>query len=219
VAFRDLLMTAPQGLSKVIIDFSDRVLISTQVGPVFAAAYNSVYDVSAKTNIFSQLFVAYSYPRLCRGEGLKAFVNIGLAISILGALLAIGMIPIGEGLIKFYLGQQYAEFAALVPVMFLLASLYSLAFFSQGALRAQGMFEVLAFHFFACALCGVGLMLGLYFFYGFYGVVFSLFVLKAPGVLGYFHLRYKTNFGVGFDCLLCAYIFLFSVFVLLFLWG
>lgn len=216
VAFHDLLMTAPQNFSKVVIDFSDRILVSMQGGPVFAAAYNAIYDVSAKTNIFSQLFVAYSYPKLCRGEELKYFVSVGLVISVLGALLAIGMIPAGGYLMPLYLGQQYAEFSRFVPVMFLLASLYSLAFFSQSALRSQGMFEVLAAHFFVCALSGVGLMLILYVFYGFYGVVLSLFVLKAPGAVGYLYLRSKTNFGLVFDCLLIFYVFLFFVFFIFF---
>ena len=212
IVFRDFLLTAPQNLSKVIIDFSDRALISIQGSPLLAAAYNAIYDVSAKSNVFSQSFVAYNYPRLCRGESLCSFVNVGLFVSIFLGVVAIGLLPFSEQLLVLYLGRQYAEFSMLVPLMFMLSSVYSMAFFSQGALRSTGKFDVLAFHFLICAFCGAALMLVLFLLYGFYGVAVSLFVLKAPGILGYVYLRFRHKFGLLFDILFLSYFLLFIIF-------
>lgn len=214
VAAQHLLMTVPQNISRLIIDFSDRLFISFQGGGAFVAAYNAIYDVAAKSNIFSQFFVSYKYSELCRGNGLQGFVNFGLVISIISALLAILLIPVSEIIVRLYLGAQYLEFYRFVPVMFFLSSLYSLAFFSQGALRSRGLFDVLALHFSVCALIGVVSMAIFYYCFGLHGLLLSLFFLKSPGLLGYFYLGLKFDLGVFFRFCLCFYFFLLISFLI-----
>ncbi len=211
---KDVLFTLPQNIAKLIIDFSDRTIISVQGSPVLVSLYNSLYDVSAKSNILSQLYTMYNWPRLCRGEvKIQHYLSFGLFISIILASISFLLIPFNEVVVSLYLGSNFSNESSFLSVFFMVASLYSLAFFSQGALRSVDCFNVLALHFSLCAIAGLILMLILYFLYGVSGVLLSLLVLKSPGLIGMLYLRNKLGLGVRFDLLLTLYVGLLTTFV------
>ncbi|NYT60518.1 hypothetical protein H0A65_16480 [Alcaligenaceae bacterium] len=188
--FKQGLLTLLQNNSKMIIDFADRLFVSKMFPASLVGVYNIFYDVSSKSNMPSQLSSTYYYPKICRNkDALPSFLLKGLIISFSILLCSLLFLFFGKELLNFYFGNKVLEYSGLFASMLVIWSVFSLAFFSQSALRSMGEYGWLLGSFSIAAVAGIILLYPLYILFGLSGVFISVVVMKSPGLYGYWKLK------------------------------
>lgn len=183
------LRTAQQNAAKIVIDSADRLLLARLAPASIVAVYNASYELAAKLNLPSQLVSAFLYPKLCKRDVSELeFLRYGLWLSLGLIGLSYPLIAVGDLILGAYLGEAFAAGGPLLSGLVAVSGIYSLAFFSQAALRARDKYSVLGRHFAITAIIGLALAVPLYKLWGVVGLVVAAAILKAPGVLGYLFL-------------------------------
>jgi O-antigen/teichoic acid export membrane protein len=188
--YRKAFWTFGQNLSKVVIDFCDRLFVSRFFSPEVTGSYNLIYDVASRSGVFSQVWTTYSYPKLCESKDLVSrFLVVGIGLSSLIFVLGLLFLIFGQQLYILYFGERLVSFFKYFCAMIFAFSIFSLAFFSQAGLRAVGRYAYLSFSFAVSAVVGLVSIYPLYLFFGLKGVLLCFLLLKLPGVFGYWYMR------------------------------
>lgn len=188
------LRTAQQNGAKIVIDSADRLLLARLAPAPVVAAYNASYELAAKLNLPSQLGAAFLYPKLCRQEIPKwLFLRYGLWLSLCLVAVSYPLIAVGDLILGAYLGESFATSGYILSGLVAVSGIYSLAFFSQAALRADDRYSMLGRHFAITAIIGLLLAVPLYKQVGTMGLVIAAGILKSPGVLGYLYLARSNS--------------------------
>jgi O-antigen/teichoic acid export membrane protein len=188
--YRSAVSVFSQNIAKMFIDFSDRLLISQSMTASYVVSYILSFELVSKSNLPAQLLSNYCYPSLCRREmAISRFVDIGVVMAL--CLTAVGAVVslYGEPALKFYFGRDDATLHPIFSILVSVFALYTLAFFSQAALRSVNELRLLAMTFVGPAVLGGLLMIPLYFQGGFTGLLVCVFVMRCPGIIGI--LAYK----------------------------
>jgi len=186
-----------QNIAKMFIDYADRFVISQSLTASYVASYILSFEIVSKSNLPAQLLSNYAYPALCRKElEVSRFLDTGMVIAILLTFVGAIISVFGEPAVRFYFGRDDPALHPIFSILTSVFALYSLAFFSQAALRSVHQLRLLVLTFVAPAVMGGVLMSWLYFKSGFAGLVICVFIMRSPGIIGIltyggFTLRHK----------------------------
>lgn len=190
--FSEVTSTIQLNISKLIIDFSDRLIFAKLIPINIFAAYAISYDLAAKLNIFPQYLNAYMYPKLCAShvskiEG-KFFKDIKKHLLIAGvnfiilAFIALLLSMVTDELLAIYAGENYRQYGYILSYLIMVSAVYSFSFYGQILLRAMGNFSGLAKAFSVTAFISLGFALISYSVWGIDGFICAVVFFKSPGI-------------------------------------
>lgn len=194
---KEVVHTLELNAFKVIIDFSDRLILAGFFNAKLYAAYLALYDLFSKSNIVAQYFSNYSYPKLLANKTIGArhkFINFSLIIFTSMVVLSLIASIFSKQLVILYLGSKYIDFFYIVPLLSLTAVFFCLAFFTQVLLRVDGEFKLLAYFYRVSAILGLMSLIVLLFFQKFDYIFLSILIMKSPGLFPFFKIvRYSVS--------------------------
>lgn len=183
---KDIFTTLELNIFKALIDFGDRFVLVGIISGVFYAAYLAIYDLLSKSNILAQYLSNFYYPKILNDMSVKDdFITKSIYITILMVSLSLIASVYSEQLIGIYLGHKYVEFHYLVPLLSLVAVLYSLAFYSQVILRVDGSFKKLTFYYRVSSIIGLSMLILFSYLSKVEYILLSVLVMKSPGLVPY----------------------------------
>lgn len=213
---KEVLHTLELNVFKVIIDFSDRLILVGFFNAKLYAAYLALYDLFSKSNIVAQYFSNYSYPKLLANNTLDTkhkFIKISLVIFILMVFVSLFVSFFSKQLILLYLGSQYISFFYIIPLLSLMAVFFCLAFFTQVLLRIEGEFKLLAYFYRVSAILGLTSLIALLFFEKFNYIFLSILIMKSPGLFPFFKILKNTLSSLKFNILIFFMFFYINLMV------
>ncbi|MDC4452051.1 hypothetical protein NQ646_16730 [Acinetobacter baumannii] len=202
---KEVVHTLELNAFKVIIDFSDRLILVGFFNAKLYAAYLALYDLLSKSNIVAQYFANYSYPKLLANntpDTKYKFIKISLVIFILMVIFSLFVSFFSKQIILLYLGSQYINFFYIIPLLSLMAVFFCLAFFTQVLLRIEGDFKLLAYFYRVSATLGLISLIALLFFEKFNYIFLSILIMKSPGLFPFFKILKNTLSFVKFNILI-----------------
>lgn len=189
---RDTLQT---NASKLINDFTDRLVFARFFPADLFAGYAITYELAARINVVPQYISTYLYPRLCAAAAAAELDQQApryfalAAINFIGlATLAVVIAPFASTILGMYAGAAYQDQGYLLTYLILVSAVYSLAFYGQAFIRATGDFRGLANAFSLASILGIVLGAIMWALWGLHVLVLAVVFLKVPGVGMMLHL-------------------------------
>lgn len=207
---KEVVHTLELNTFKIIIDFSDRLILGGVFNAKLYAAYLALYDLFSKSNIVSQYFSNYSYPKLLANKTMDArhkFINFSLIIFTSMVVLSLIVSMFSKQFVLLYLGSRYIDFFYIVPLLALMAVFFCLAFFSQVLLRVDGEFKLLAYFYRVSAIVGLISLVVLLFIKKFDYIFLSILIMKSPGLFPFFKIVKRSISILNFNFLIFFMIF------------